>query len=225
MSRLHTRRGRCLALGHTRRGRRLALGRLAAGDLGLSDRSGRGLLLLHSRQPTSGRRAAFCGGRRGARGRRRAGVGRHAAAAGERELLVNGQRPRGVMGRVGRHRRRATGGRHQRARHRGGGRRQARLGVRGRRRRWRSAAAPPRSERRPSGRSGRSGRHPRRAAASGGKSLSSPSSLPPMLTSKLTSHHDHTARACTKRGKYNPPPGPTPGAYLAGRHTLIAVVI
>lgn len=63
-------------------------------------------------------------------------------------------------------------------------------------------------------------RHPRRAAASGGKSLSSPSSLPPMLTSKLTSHHDHTARACTKRGKYNPPPGPTPGAYLAGRHTL-----
>ena len=39
------------------------------------------------------------------------------------------------------------------------------------------------------------------------------------------SHHDHTARACTKRGKYTPPPGPTPGAYLAGRHTLIAVVI
>ena len=63
-------------------------------------------------------------------------------------------------------------------------------------------------------------RHPRRAAASGGKSLSSPSSLPPTLTSKLTSHHDHTARACTKRGKYTPPPGPTPGAYLAGRHKL-----
>ena len=58
-------------------------------------------------------------------------------------------------------------------------------------------------------------RHPRRAAASGGKSLSSPSSLPPTLTSKLT-----TTMHRTKSAVHPPPPGPTPGAYLAGRHQL-----
>ena len=39
---------------------------------------------------------------------------------------------------------------------------------------------------------------------------------PPTLTSKLTSHHDHAPHEI--RGT-PPPPGPTPGAYLAGRHT------